>query len=131
MWASTGAFQTLMEAAIAEAAARDDVDLSLVSVDSTVARADHHAASMTVDPELLGDLEKALSCGTEIFRATRQRPLQTVWSSLYHTEFARQCHKRLHNAPRFPALLLSPRAFVQVRRIVQRLLLPNLYSLRE
>lgn len=46
---------------IIEAAARDDVDLNLVSVDSTVARAHHHAAGMVVDPDLLEDLEKALA----------------------------------------------------------------------
>ncbi len=40
-----------MDAMIAEAAARDDVDLSLVGVDSTVARAHHHAAGMVVEPE--------------------------------------------------------------------------------
>ncbi|SQD99910.1 transposase (fragment) [Parafrankia sp. Ea1.12] len=60
MWARDGVFQTLMDAMITEAAARDDVDLSLVSVDSTVARAHHHAAGMVVDPDLLEDMEKAL-----------------------------------------------------------------------
>ncbi|MEV7802070.1 hypothetical protein AB0O28_03875 [Microbispora sp. NPDC088329] len=47
-----------MEAAIAEAAARGQVDLSLISVDSTTARAHHQAAGMVVDPELLQELEK-------------------------------------------------------------------------
>ncbi|NEA63499.1 transposase [Streptomyces sp. SID12488] len=61
MWARDEVFQTLMEAMIAEAGARDDVDLSLVSVDSTVARAHHHAAGMVVEPELLEDLEKAVA----------------------------------------------------------------------
>jgi transposase len=61
MWARAGVFQALMEAMIAEAAAREDVDLGLVSVDSTVARAHHHAAGMMVDPELLADLEKAVA----------------------------------------------------------------------
>ncbi len=60
MWASAGVFQELMEAMISEAAARDAVDLGLVSVDSTVARAHHHAAGMAVDPQLLEDLEKAV-----------------------------------------------------------------------
>jgi hypothetical protein len=53
-----------MEVVIAEAAARGDVGLSLVGVDSAVARAHHHAAGMVVDPELrqdLEDLEKALA----------------------------------------------------------------------
>ncbi|MGW0337606.1 transposase [Streptomyces sp. NPDC003011] len=56
MWARDAVFQTLMAAMIAEAAARDDVDLSLASVDSTVVRAHHHAAGTVVDPELLEDL---------------------------------------------------------------------------
>ena len=58
-WAKAGVFQLLMEAVIAEAAARDQVDLSLVSVDSTTARAHHQAAGMVVDPGLLEELEKA------------------------------------------------------------------------
>ena len=61
MWTRDGIFQTLMDAMIAEAAARGDVDLGLVSVDSTVARAHHHAAGMVVDPELLEDLEAAMA----------------------------------------------------------------------
>jgi transposase len=58
-WAAAGTFRMLMEGMIAEAAARDQVALDLVSVDSTVARAHHHAAGMAVDPELLDELEKA------------------------------------------------------------------------
>ncbi|MFJ4519217.1 transposase [Streptomyces sp. NPDC088816] len=56
-----GVFQALMEAVIAEAAARGQVDLDLVSVDSTVARAHHHAAGMAADAELLEALEKAVA----------------------------------------------------------------------
>jgi transposase len=58
-WATTGVFQNLMQAAIAEAAVRGQADLGLVSVDSTTARAHHHAAGMVVDPELLEALEEA------------------------------------------------------------------------
>ncbi|WP_237693657.1 IS5 family transposase [Streptomyces sp. SID2888] len=61
IWAKAGVFQTLMEAVIAEAAARGQVDLDLVSVDSTVARAHHHAAGMAADAELLEALEKAVA----------------------------------------------------------------------
>jgi hypothetical protein len=50
-----------MEAVIAQAAVRGQADLGLVSVDSTVARAHHHAAGMTVDAELLEALEKAVA----------------------------------------------------------------------
>ncbi|MFF8405977.1 hypothetical protein ACF06P_30640 [Streptomyces sp. NPDC015684] len=46
---------------IAKAAAGDDVDLSLASVDSTVVRAPHHAAGMVVAPELLENLEKVVA----------------------------------------------------------------------
>jgi transposase len=60
-WAAAGTFRMLMEGMIAEAAARDQVALDLVSVDSTVARAHHHAAGMAVDPELLDELEKAVA----------------------------------------------------------------------
>ncbi|MGW4750665.1 hypothetical protein ACWEPR_39175, partial [Streptomyces sp. NPDC004290] len=40
---------------------RPVVGLHLVSVDSTVARAHHHAAGMAVDPELLDELEKVVT----------------------------------------------------------------------
>jgi transposase len=59
-WAKTGVLQRLMEAMIAEAAARGQADLELVSVDSTTARAHHHAAGMVVNPDLLEALEKAV-----------------------------------------------------------------------
>lgn len=44
LWAGAGVFQMLMERVIAEAAARGQAELGLVSVDSTTARAHHHAA---------------------------------------------------------------------------------------
>ncbi|AWK09808.1 hypothetical protein SSP531S_55400 [Streptomyces spongiicola] len=46
---------------IAEAAVRGQVDLDLVSVDSTVGRARHRAAGMAVDPGPLDELEKAVA----------------------------------------------------------------------
>jgi len=58
-WALVDTFQTLMAGMISEATGRGQVDLGLVSVDSTAGRAHHHAAGMIVDPELLDDLEKA------------------------------------------------------------------------
>ncbi|MEU4830532.1 transposase [Streptosporangium sp. NPDC023615] len=58
-WAVAGVLQNLMEAMIGEAAARGQADLDLVSVDSTTARAHHHAAGMALDPVLLQELEKA------------------------------------------------------------------------
>ncbi|MFI6582898.1 transposase [Embleya sp. NPDC050493] len=57
-WALAGTFEALMEAMIAEAAARGQVELGLVSVDSTVVRAHHDAAGMVVDPNLHQEVEK-------------------------------------------------------------------------
>ena len=45
-WRDAGVFKAL-EGLIAEAAKRDEVDLSLVSVDSTTARAHHDAPGCT------------------------------------------------------------------------------------
>lgn len=58
-WRDAGVFAALMQAVIAEAARRGQADMSLVSVDSTVARAHHDAAGMVVDPEVLAALEEA------------------------------------------------------------------------
>jgi transposase len=58
-WRDAGVFAAMMEAVIAEAARRGQADLSLVSVDSTTARAHHDAAGMVVGEEVLSALEKA------------------------------------------------------------------------
>ena len=58
-WRDAGVFEALLEGLIAEAAKRGAVDLSLVSIDSTTARAHHDAAGMHLDPEVLTALEKA------------------------------------------------------------------------
>ena len=58
-WRDAGVFEALLEALIATAAERGEVDLSLVSVDSTTARAHHDAAGMRLHPELLDALEEA------------------------------------------------------------------------
>lgn len=52
-------FTTVFQGAIAEAAKRGLVDLSLVSVDSTTARAHHDAAGMIMEPGTLEAVEKA------------------------------------------------------------------------
>jgi transposase len=57
-WREAGVFEALLEGLIAEAAKRDEVDLSLVSVDSTTARAHHDAAGMHLDDDVLTALEK-------------------------------------------------------------------------
>ncbi|GAA5766207.1 IS5 family transposase ISSan1 [Streptosporangium roseum] len=56
-WATAGVFEQLMQAMIAEAAARGQAGLDLGSVDSTSARAYHHAAGMVLDGELLKALK--------------------------------------------------------------------------
>jgi transposase len=58
-WRDAGVFEALLEGLIAEAAKRGEVDLSLVSIDSTTARAHHDAAGMHLGEDVLGALEKA------------------------------------------------------------------------
>jgi transposase len=58
-WRDAGVFTAVFQGAIAEAAKRGLVDLSLVSVDSTTVRAHHDATGMIVGPETLEALEKA------------------------------------------------------------------------
>ena len=58
-WRDAGVFEALLEGLIAEAEKRGEVDLSLVSVDSTTARAHHDAAGMHLEPDTLTALEKA------------------------------------------------------------------------
>lgn len=58
-WRDAGVFEALLDGAIAEAAKRGEVDLSLVSVDSTTARAHHDAAGMHLGRDLVAVLEKA------------------------------------------------------------------------
>lgn len=60
-WPDAGVFQTLLDEAIAEAARRDEIDMSLVSVDSTTTRAHHDAAGMRVSEQTLAALEEAAS----------------------------------------------------------------------
>lgn len=58
-WRDAGVFEVLLEGLIAEAAKRGEVDLSLVSIDSTTARARHDAAGMHLDEDIVTALEKA------------------------------------------------------------------------
>jgi transposase len=58
-WRDAGVFEALLEGLIAEAAKRGEVDLSLVSIDSTTARAHHDAAGMHLSEDVLTALEKA------------------------------------------------------------------------
>lgn len=60
-WALAGVFQDLMDGLIAEAALRGQLDLSLVSVDSTVARAHQNSAGIAVSGEVLDAMEPALT----------------------------------------------------------------------
>jgi transposase len=58
-WRDAGVFEALLEGMIAEAAKRGEVDLSLVSIDSTTARAHHDAAGMHLGEDVITALEKA------------------------------------------------------------------------
>lgn len=59
VWRDAGVFTALLEGLIAEAARQGQTDLSLVSVDSTTARAHHDAAGMRIGKEVLDALEEA------------------------------------------------------------------------
>ncbi|BAU88283.1 IS1647-like transposase [Streptomyces laurentii] len=58
-WRDAGVFEALMEGLSTQAAKRGEVDLSLVGIDSTTARAHHDAAGMHLEEEVLTALEKA------------------------------------------------------------------------
>ena len=58
-WRKAGVFTALLEGVIAEASRQGRVDLSLVSVDSTTARAHQDAAGLPVDAHVLEALEDA------------------------------------------------------------------------
>ncbi|WUV83452.1 IS5 family transposase [Streptomyces sp. NBC_01476] len=84
-WARAGVFQDLMDALIAEAAARGQVGLELVSVDSTIVRAHHESAGLAVAGETLDALEQALTeekgvplpQQPPVLRVIRRRPVRT------------------------------------------------------
>jgi transposase len=59
VWRDAGVFTALLEGLIAEAARQGKTDLSLVSVDSTTARAHHDAAGIRIDKEVMDALEEA------------------------------------------------------------------------
>ena len=58
-WRDAGVFDALLEGLIAEATQRGEIDLSLVSIDSTTAHAHHNAAGMHLAEDVLTALEKA------------------------------------------------------------------------
>jgi hypothetical protein len=59
IWRDAGVLTALLEGVIAEAARQGKTDLSLVSVDSTTARAHHDAAGMRIGKEVMDALEEA------------------------------------------------------------------------
>jgi len=71
-WRDAGVFPALLEGVIAEAATRGEVDLSLVSVDSTTVRAHQDAAGMHLAPDVLDALEKAAEAEPGKKGATRR-----------------------------------------------------------
>lgn len=58
-WRDASVFEVLLEGLIAEAVKQGEVDLSLVSIDSTTARAHHDAAGMHLGQEVITVLEEA------------------------------------------------------------------------
>jgi transposase len=79
-WRDAGVFEALLEEAITEAARRDEIDMSLVSVDSTTARAHQDAAGMRVSEETLAALEEAASQKGERRRDKADRTAKAVRS---------------------------------------------------
>ncbi len=71
-WRDAGVFEALLEGLIAQAATRGEVDLSLVSIDSTTARAHHDAAGMHMGRGRAHCPGEGCSCGGEgqVTRAT-------------------------------------------------------------
>lgn len=78
-WRDLGIFKALMDGMIVEAARRGQVDLSLVSVDSTVARARHDVAGMRVSEEALACLEKVAGRARGAARMNKSRRL-SMWT---------------------------------------------------
>jgi transposase len=58
-WRDAGVFEVLLEGLIAEAAKRGEVDLPLVSIDSTTARSHHDAAGTHLGQDVITVLEEA------------------------------------------------------------------------
>lgn len=77
-WRNAGVFQALPEEAIAEAARRDEIGTSLVSVDSTAVRAHHDASGMRVGQEILAALEEAAWSKGEHARNKEDRAAKTT-----------------------------------------------------
>ncbi|SQD97367.1 transposase [Parafrankia sp. Ea1.12] len=83
-WRDAGAFEALLEGMVAEAAKRGEVDLSLVRVDSTTARAHHDAAGMHLAEDVIAALEKAATEEEKTRRkgaARRDKTGRTSWTT--------------------------------------------------
>jgi transposase len=59
VWRDAGVFTALLEGLITKAASQGKTDLSLISVDSTTARAHHDAAGMRIGKEIMDALAEA------------------------------------------------------------------------
>jgi transposase len=77
-WRDAGVFESLLEGVIAEAARRGETDMSLVSVDSTTARAHQDAAGMRLDDEVMAALEEAALEQEKAAREKGERPRNTT-----------------------------------------------------
>jgi transposase len=77
-WRDAGVFEALLEGLIAEAARRGEIDMSLVSVDSTTARAHQDAAGMRVDEDVMAALEEAALEGEKAARKKGAKPRDEV-----------------------------------------------------
>jgi transposase len=99
-WALAGVFQGLMDALIAEAAARGQVGLELVSVDSTIVRAHHESAGLAVSGEVLDALELALTEEKGVALDQQVSVLRVRRRVTGPTHRARTASRRARSAPR-------------------------------
>lgn len=78
-WRDVGVFEALLEDLTAEAAKRGKVDLSLVSIDSTTARAHYDAAGMHIDEDIVTALEEAATEGEKARSKGAPAKNKAVW----------------------------------------------------
>lgn len=102
-WACQGVFENLMNAIIEEVAALGDVELDLVSVDSSVCRAYHHAAGMVGRPERLEEPARAVAEEKEASPKGQTGPVDQRPGDEPDPELERRRRVRRHRKARLKA----------------------------
>lgn len=99
-WALAGVFEALMDGLITEAAARGQVGLELVSVDSTIVRAHHESSGLAVSGEVLDALELALTEEKGVPLDQQMSVLRVTRRLRGPNRAARTAARRTRSAPR-------------------------------